>query len=577
MQSVIKQRERIVKKPELVRRTSNRKSQQQQQQHQPIIKARGTLNSSIVRRKTTSIKPRQLQHLSTESLKERQVEINYLYNQLLNLSIERRKQLDNTIGFFRWSRKHDDLSKWVREKQAQISNKSNSVLENPDATKRVYQAFIGDYLANQAEYVECERLAKELVAKKLSFPVDGVQVTSESIARRQEELSREWLKLAELKKYWDESIKAIQCIDQFNSLCAEVDDLIKEKLQALENSDISNETTCDVRTVRALQSKQDKLEREIGPLEKNCADLHRLADEVCRYFPQDKASVARKCQHIDAQWAKLKESVRLRKLKLDEKHGLQRFENEWNDVAKACSKVRLALAEIDAPQDLKSGEEMEKRLSEIEHDSIKNEIDFKIDDLGKLGQTLINKKGTAAENANKIVSSLEQINGEKLELAQLVVEKRHYLDDYLKYLKFKQDATNFELIMQDQEAYLQFDDVGSSASNVDALQKRHDEFVAKMNAQDEKLKLLEDQLKRLTGPKRTEMDSVYAALVERRKRLKSAANERKVKLAQSKEFFEFKIECDDLEAWISERRRFLEQIKVKNDYYIRKVNILSNF
>lgn len=220
MQTVIKPRERMVKKPEMVRTT--RRQPQQQQSYQPITKPRTT---NIVRRKTTSIKPRQLQHLSTETLQQRQVEINFSYNQLLNVSIERRKQLDNTIAFFKWSRKHDELTRWVHEKQEQIGGgerAKHSVLENPDATKRVYQAFIGDYLANQTEYAECEKLAKELVQKKLAFAVDGTQVTSESVAQRQEQLAREWNRLAERKKYWDESIKAIQCIDQFNSLCAEV-------------------------------------------------------------------------------------------------------------------------------------------------------------------------------------------------------------------------------------------------------------------------------------------------------------------------------------------------------------------
>lgn len=173
----------------------------------------------------------------------------------------------------------------------------------------------------------------------------------------------------------------------------------------------------------------------------------------------------------------------------------------------------------------------------------------------------------APENIKKIKQGLEQIEAEKNELNQLVEQKQAYLEEYLKYLKFKQDATNFELIMHDQEAYLQFDDVGSSASNVDALQKRHDEFMAKMNAQDEKLKLLEDQLKRLSGPKHAEMERIYLGLVERRKRLKRAAQDRKLKLAQSKEFFEFKIDCDDLEAWIAERRRILEHIKVSAFYY----------
>jgi hypothetical protein len=212
MQTVIKQRERIVRKPELVRNPKKNNLQ-------PIIKPRTT---NVVRRKTTSIKPRQLQHLSTESLQARQAEITYSYNELLNLSIERRKQLDNTIAFFKWSRKHDELSKWVGDKMEKIRSKETSVLDNPDAAKRVYQAFIGDYLANQAEYVEVEKLAKELVQKKVSFQVDGAHVTSDGIAKKQDQLAKEWQKLGELKKTMDESIKAIQCIDQFNSLCAEV-------------------------------------------------------------------------------------------------------------------------------------------------------------------------------------------------------------------------------------------------------------------------------------------------------------------------------------------------------------------
>ncbi len=45
------------------------------------------------------------------------------------------------------------------------------------------------------------------------------------------------------------------------------------------------------------------------------------------------------------------------------------------------------------------------------------------------------------------------------------------------------------------------------------------------------------------------------ALIQRRQRLKSIAGERKQKLNKSKEFFEFKNQCDDLSAWINERRR----------------------
>lgn len=114
--------------------------------------------------------------------------------------------------------------------------------------------------------------------------------------------------------------------------------------------------------------------------------------------------------------------------------------------------------------------------------------------------------------------------------------------------------------MQDQEAYLQFNDVGSSSSNVDALQKRHDEFLAKLNAQDDKMKNLADQVAKLNASKHFaagEIQTIFNTLTLKRQKLKQSALERKNKLAKSKEFFEFKIQCDDLSSWIDERRAIM--------------------
>ena len=83
-------------------------------------------------------------------------------------------------------------------------------------------------------------------------------------------------------------------------------------------------------------------------------------------------------------------------------------------------------------------------------------------------------------SVDKINKQLSQVAQERTELAELVADKRKYLDDYHKYLKFKQDANSFELLMQDQEAYLQYEDLGSSLTNVEALMKRHEDFLAKL-------------------------------------------------------------------------------------------------
>jgi spectrin beta len=107
LQIVNREQERIVKVPEVVKvRTTVRKPVSAVQAATAAATAVMVLNqkkpkkSSSLRRRTTTIQPKQLQHLSTENLQKRQEGVNSTFNQLLNSSIEKRKQLDNTITFY---------------------------------------------------------------------------------------------------------------------------------------------------------------------------------------------------------------------------------------------------------------------------------------------------------------------------------------------------------------------------------------------------------------------------------------------------------------------------------------------
>ena len=131
------------------------------------------------------------------------------------------------------------------------------------------------------------------------------------------------------------------------------------------------------------------------------------------------------------------------------------------------------------------------------------------------------------------------------------------MEDCQKRLKFKKDANNFDLLMQDQEAYLQYEDLGESSNDVDSLLKRHDEFLSKLNAQDEKMKNLNDQFNKLNPYDLylSELQVTLSQLHKKRENLKKISVERKERLKQAKEIFEFKNECDELDLWIEERHR----------------------
>ncbi len=542
-----RKQQRLVRKPEVV--------QVQKVVRKPLasLQKPKKANISLLRRKTTSIQPRQLQHLNTENLQQRQVDLSFAFDQLMNASLEKRKQLERTISFYKWLRKYDELWRWIKEKQLQI-NRENSLLEDPDSAKRVYQAFTTDYLANEAEFPFLDKLAEELSSRKYIYAQNSTEkMTSEQIKAKQAELNRELEKLVDLKKYWDQSIKALHSIDQFNMLCAEVNDLLAEKQHSLSSGQL-NDDVIDVKSVRALQSKQDKLERELGPIAKNILDLEKCARDVCTYFPQERANVERKLQSVNVQHAHLKDAVKARKQQLDERHGLQRFENEVHDFTAACERLQLLVADLSSPRDLKECDDMQKRLHEAEQE-FKDQITYNHASLLQLGKQLSNKHGVTS--VDRINALLGHVSSLKNELGVAILATQQHLTDSAKVLKFKQDANKLDLLMHDQEAYLQYEDVGCSAANVEALQTRHEDFIAKLNAQDEKMKQLAEQLSKMEGIDSIDLNDLadtYEMLSEKRQKLKLSALERKLLLKQSKDFYEFKIKCDDLEAWCNERR-----------------------
>lgn len=248
----------------------------------------------------------------------------------------------------------------------------------------------------------------------------------------------------ELKKYWDNAVKAIECIDRFNLLYADVNDLLNEKLTSSNQDDVSSNTN-DIKSVRALQRTQDKLERDIGPIETNVNEFRKSADEVCKYFPQEKSNVLKKLALVDDLWYKLRDDVKFRKAKLDEKHGFERFENEVHDFHELCVQIVTKLNDLENPLDLRQCEDMQKKYKQLEQEC-QNELTFKFNDLRQMSEKQLAKRGVTG-NVEKINAHLNQVASEHAEITEALENKNKYLNSFQKYLKFKEDANNFELTM----------------------------------------------------------------------------------------------------------------------------------
>jgi hypothetical protein len=281
-------------------------------------------------------------------------------------------------------------------------------------------------------------------------------------------------------------------------------------------------------------------------------------------------NVERKLAATSNDHEQLREAVRARKQQLDERHGLQRFENEVHDFEAVCERMQVTLSELQSPRDLTDCADMLKRARETEQE-FKDQVAFDHAALLKLGSQLSAKqRGSSTSNGgltsvDRINALLGHVTSLRNELGAGLLAAQRHLATAERVLKFKQDANRLDVLMHEQEGALQYeyDDMGSSAASVAALNTRHEDFVARLSAQDEKLRQLGEQLSKMddvgaTAEELSDLRDTYDMLAAKRQRLKLSALERKLLLKQAKEFYEFKIKCDDLEAWCEERRVLIQ-------------------
>ena len=79
---------------------------------------------------------------------------------------------------------------------------------------------------------------------------------------------------------------------------------------------------------------------------------------------------------------------------------------------------------------------MQQKYSELEQ-IFNNDIVFKHNNLRQLSQAQLAKKGIISTTQDKINSSLQQSSQLKTQISIDLESKKHYLDDYHKYLKTK--------------------------------------------------------------------------------------------------------------------------------------------
>ncbi|GIY06493.1 hypothetical protein CDAR_514752 [Caerostris darwini] len=448
----------------------------------------------------------------------------------------RRHYLEDAINLFSFYRECDDFEAWMKEKDRILTTRDPK--EGVEVMKKTFENFLTDLSATSRRIEEIDDCVEEFVHTKHS--------QLGAVKTRQKQIHERWNRLNHLKTEIEKSLEGATSVELFERTCDDAYEWMLEKLEKIETDDIGR----DMKTVQALQRKHQNFERELAPIEEKFNRVNLLADSVKISYPTERANVTTRQQELNDLWEKVKERAAQRRARLDESLGLQIFRNSVKSLLSWVSIVKQSLNSDEPARDVATAENLLKKHQDLGDDIAAHQDEFS--DIQGLGVSLLQKNPESEE----IRDSLVQLQEEQDAIHRGWQEKGDWLRQCMDLQVFNREADQIDSITNSHNAFLDFEDLGTTLDDVETLLKRHENFLNTLIAQDERLRTFSEMADKLIAARHYEskfIDERRKNVLLQRQAVKEKAEQRKALLLSSHAFQEFRTDVNELSAWIQEK------------------------
>lgn len=475
---------------------------------------------------------------SNDSVDKRQKDINSTYDQLQELAERRRALLEDSICLFRFYRECDDFEKWIKDKEKML--RTDDPKDNVESAKRKFETFLTDLSASSKRVEAIDSDVEDFVRQGHS-QLDKVKA-------RQRQIHQMWEHLNYLKGQKEKNLEGASSVELFNRTCEEAIDWMNEKMTQLDTAEVGP----DLKTVQALQRRHENLERELAPVQEKVSRVNLLGNTVKNSYPSERDNVTEKQKDIQALWRKVEEKAKERRSRLENAVGQQIFTNSSKALLNWIDGVHNQLNAAEPARDVETAENLWKKHNDLGEDIKAHDDEFK--QLSQLGKQLMQRN----PNLVDVPETLKKLADEQEALYAAWKVKEQKLQQCIELQVFNREADKIDATTKSHEAYLEYDDLGSSLDDVEAILKRHTDFENSLGAQDKILKNFSEGADKLI--RNNHYDANYIAerrdqVLLRRERVKDLAQKRRNALQASKDFQKFSADVDDLNVWLADKAK----------------------
>ncbi|XP_053955094.1 spectrin beta chain, non-erythrocytic 5 isoform X2 [Anastrepha ludens] len=474
---------------------------------------------------------------NADSVEKRQKRINSTYDELQDTAQKRHALLEDSIHLFGFYRECDDFEKWMKEKERIINSDDGEGVEN---AKRKFEKFLTDLSA-------ASKRIEEIDGAVDNFRRQGHSQLDKIIAR-QRQIHQIWQRLNNAKAQREKSLEGASSVDLFNRTCDEAKVWMNEKMIQLDTAVISP----DLKTVQALQRRHQNLERELAPVEEKVNRVNYLGNSVKNAYPAERNNVTARQQEVLDMWKQVHGKGSELRARIESAVGQQIFNNSAKTLLAWIDSVKDQLNADESARDVETANNLLKKHNDLGDDIKAHDNEFV--EVINLGKQLSDGK----PNMEETVKIIDRLKAEQDAIHRGWVEKQKWLQQCVELQIFNREADKIDATTKSHEAFLEYNNLGNSLDEVEAILKRHLDFEKSLMAQDKILKGFSDNADKLIANDHYDkkyIDDRRNQVLGKRKAVEDRAFERRRSLQASKDYHKFAAEADDLAVWLSDKTK----------------------
>ncbi|XP_040550177.1 spectrin beta chain, non-erythrocytic 2 isoform X2, partial [Gallus gallus] len=464
------------------------------------------------------------------------------YRELWEQTERRRTELQDALTLYTMRSEADACGLWVGEKEQWLQ--ALLVPEKLEDLEVVQQRFetLEPEMNNMASRVAAvNRVADQLLASD--------QRNQESIRTTREQLNASWERFRSLADRKKDELSSALNIQNFYLECNETTAWMKEKTKIIESTQgLAN----DLAGVMALQCKLSGVERDLDAIQGKLCDLRQEKEKLSSEHPEQEAAISQRLTAIEALWDELCLCLRRREESLGEASKLQGFLRDLSSLQGWLSRTQTAVASEDVPATLGEAEALLRQ-----HESIGKEIEHYGDDYRSaraVGREVT--RGQTDAQHLFLLRRLEALDTGWEELGRMWENRQQVLSHALGFQVFLRDSKQVEGVLSTQEFVLSHTELPSSLQGAQAAIKKHEDFMATMEAGSDRLQALVAAGHKLVaegGPHAAKIRETVEEVERRYRRNREAAQELLGKLRNNGELQQFLQDGQELKQWLSEK------------------------